>query len=135
MIRRPPRSTLFPYTTLFRSPIASANSSAARHPGRCPRSPADTRREGRAWLLDPPLIGLAQAPSLDLEHAVHHLGVGGEEALDLVRGQQQAAEGPGRHHARHRHLAQQDRYLPEELPPAHGGPVATIHTTGVLPFV
>src|SRR5947207_12213120 len=26
MIRRPPRSTLFPYTTLFRSPIASHNS-------------------------------------------------------------------------------------------------------------
>src|SRR5690554_7405496 len=25
MIRRPPRSTLFPYTTLFRSSIASAN--------------------------------------------------------------------------------------------------------------
>src|SRR5690349_23711489 len=24
MIRRPPRSTLFPYTTLFRSPISSA---------------------------------------------------------------------------------------------------------------
>src|SRR3712207_3808023 len=24
MIRRPPRSTLFPYTTLFRSPVASA---------------------------------------------------------------------------------------------------------------
>src|SRR2546426_11385020 len=25
MIRRPPRSTLFPYTTLFRSPIGSVN--------------------------------------------------------------------------------------------------------------
>src|SRR6202050_5877780 len=25
MIRRPPRSTLFPYTTLFRSPLAIAN--------------------------------------------------------------------------------------------------------------
>src|SRR5260221_3680746 len=29
MIRRPPRSTLFPYTTLFRSPIASAPSELA----------------------------------------------------------------------------------------------------------
>src|SRR6266404_8718425 len=28
MIRRPPRSTLFPYTTLFRSSLG--------HPGRCP---------------------------------------------------------------------------------------------------
>src|SRR5256885_17255260 len=25
MIRRPPRSTLFPYTTLFRSPVATLN--------------------------------------------------------------------------------------------------------------
>src|SRR3712207_6946790 len=27
MIRRPPRSTLFPYTTLFRSPVRAARSS------------------------------------------------------------------------------------------------------------
>src|SRR2546422_4584355 len=35
MIRRPPRSTLFPYTTLFRSPIRRAKSSKAL---RCTRS-------------------------------------------------------------------------------------------------
>src|SRR6266496_6273871 len=35
MIRRPPRSTLFPYTTLFRSP---------RPPGARPRTPDPTRR-------------------------------------------------------------------------------------------
>src|SRR5256885_14277829 len=29
MIRRPPRSTLFPYTTLFRSPVVAANRSRA----------------------------------------------------------------------------------------------------------
>src|SRR5437773_7735789 len=29
MIRRPPGSTLFPYTTLFRSPVRSATTSAA----------------------------------------------------------------------------------------------------------
>src|SRR3712207_8347164 len=29
MIRRPPRSTLFPYTTLFRSPWSAVTSSAA----------------------------------------------------------------------------------------------------------
>src|SRR3712207_7551555 len=43
MIRRPPRSTLFPYTTLFRS--------ARRHPSRrgnsrSPSSPAPARRRG-----------------------------------------------------------------------------------------
>src|SRR5258708_13686125 len=40
MIRRPPRSTLFPYTTLFRSrsrPTASRSAS-------CIRSPSSTRR-------------------------------------------------------------------------------------------
>src|SRR2546430_10307818 len=31
MIRRPPRSTLFPYTTLFRSAIAGAAASALHH--------------------------------------------------------------------------------------------------------
>src|SRR3712207_7489847 len=51
MIRRPPRSTLFPYTTLFRSafdgavgdhrPVARRGSehAAARPPGRPPRAP------------------------------------------------------------------------------------------------
>src|SRR5258707_11707403 len=35
MIRRPPRSTLFPYTTLFRSPLgaAAARDQARRHGG------------------------------------------------------------------------------------------------------
>src|SRR2546422_5349274 len=34
MIRRPPRSTLFPYTTLFRSDRASADALAAKLSGR-----------------------------------------------------------------------------------------------------
>src|SRR2546426_8553026 len=34
MIRRPPRSTLFPYTTLFRShPLEGAQQAMRRHPG------------------------------------------------------------------------------------------------------
>src|SRR3712207_6854045 len=33
MIRRPPRSTLFPYTTLFRSPDAAQDGQQARAPG------------------------------------------------------------------------------------------------------
>src|SRR5882757_10409149 len=48
MIRRPPRSTLFPYTTLFRSP-AAARGSRRRHPDlRAPAihgSPAARRSE------------------------------------------------------------------------------------------
>src|SRR2546430_12857130 len=34
MIRRPPRSTLFPYTTLFRSPLVGAL--IQRHPSKSP---------------------------------------------------------------------------------------------------
>src|SRR3712207_8437584 len=43
MIRRPPRSTLFPYTTLFRSP-APAPSARARRGSRC--APARPGRGG-----------------------------------------------------------------------------------------
>src|SRR3712207_7039604 len=45
MIRRPPRSTLFPYTTLFRS-RQQARRPERSAPGRAggPRSPAEARR-------------------------------------------------------------------------------------------
>src|SRR5688572_32301234 len=44
MIRRPPRSTLFPYTTLFRSPPSRCVTRTVRdrRPGR-PHSPGDGR--------------------------------------------------------------------------------------------
>src|SRR2546430_11154680 len=40
MIRRPPRSTLFPYTTLFRSRCAHPERSGAAAPRRSPRGAA-----------------------------------------------------------------------------------------------
>src|SRR2546429_6433607 len=43
MIRRPPRSTLFPYTTLFRSGDSSLPSLRANGSGECP--PDDKLRE------------------------------------------------------------------------------------------
>src|SRR3989441_8323660 len=45
MIRRPPRSTLFPYTTLFRSAILAISERAltASDKARCPRSYWDWR--------------------------------------------------------------------------------------------
>src|SRR5689334_24697719 len=53
MIRRPPRSTLFPYTTLFRS--TSASPGPTRSPGprrsasyRCPRGASSARSETRS---------------------------------------------------------------------------------------
>src|SRR3712207_8489592 len=47
MIRRPPRSTLFPYTTLFRSPRARA-ASARRAPSARRGTRRERRRSGRA---------------------------------------------------------------------------------------
>src|SRR5690349_21978388 len=49
MIRRPPRSTLFPYTTLFRSP------ESPRDPGRAPRG-----AERRGVLAQGPRRSLAR---------------------------------------------------------------------------
>src|SRR5215204_6803229 len=45
MIRRPPRSTLFPYTTLFRSPSAS-RTSRGNPPWRRPVRRAESRHRG-----------------------------------------------------------------------------------------
>src|SRR2546422_3712346 len=46
MIRRPPRSTLFPYTTLFRSPLGHENLGGEEHHG-------DRGAGGRRGLSDP----------------------------------------------------------------------------------
>src|SRR5256885_16749970 len=57
MIRRPPRSTLFPYTTLFRSPAAPADG--------LPRPAALPRHRGRAVL---PGAGLCPHHDRSEEH-------------------------------------------------------------------
>src|SRR3712207_8124021 len=45
MIRRPPRSTLFPYTTLFRSPPAGVRGGGGRDSALLlPRAPVDCRQ-------------------------------------------------------------------------------------------
>src|SRR2546429_5869677 len=54
MIRRPPRSTLFPYTTLFRSTCGSSTTWWTRSTGTWPSAPAARsrrrwRRASRAW--------------------------------------------------------------------------------------
>src|SRR5947199_491334 len=48
MVRRPPRSTLFPYTTLFRSPARARSSPFSNNGGAtCPRpTPRDPNRRG-----------------------------------------------------------------------------------------
>src|SRR3712207_8535339 len=62
MIRRPPRSTLFPYTTLFRSRLQNA------------------------LLADPVTAFRRQAAELAPEVEVHVLGPGGTLWLDAITG-------------------------------------------------
>src|SRR3712207_6871291 len=58
MIRRPPRSTLFPYTTLFRS-LEQGVGESRREPGRRPRS-GDAQLWALRTLLRAPSQGFQQ---------------------------------------------------------------------------
>src|SRR2546422_5707448 len=71
MIRRPPRSTLFPYTTLFRSRHGETEGNAARIVQR-PESPLSARGAVQAERLARRLAreGIAQIVSSDLARAV-----------------------------------------------------------------
>src|SRR3712207_7303815 len=62
MIRRPPRSTLFPYTTLFRSAGAGAVGPAER-PARRPRRATTTVPSGPAATAAPPATTTSRARS------------------------------------------------------------------------
>src|SRR3989449_11271823 len=66
MIRRPPRSTLFPYTTLFRLVVLRLR--ASLEPQR-----VDARHDERLQ------IGALEAPRLQGRHGLAHGGVEGEE--------------------------------------------------------
>src|SRR3712207_7874077 len=63
MIRRPPRSTRFPYTTLFRSIVRRLVNSGRGRPAR--RSPA----EGRAW-SGASTLGIGASSSSGVSHGV-----------------------------------------------------------------
>src|SRR5258705_7038030 len=84
MIRRPPRSTLFPYTTLFRSPASRDRSPTAP---RCPpgsprrRAPARDRKSTR---LNSSHLGISYAVfclKKKKNHLVHHV-TNGSRVLD-----------------------------------------------------
>src|SRR2546429_2818609 len=67
MIRRPPRSTLFPYTTLFRSPAPAAGGAARARGGR--RGRAVLRPRPRPSEIDRATEGLpGQLRSRSEEH-------------------------------------------------------------------
>src|SRR2546429_975652 len=71
MIRRPPRSTLFPYTTLFRSRHAAARAASSEDPTDVPnRNPLGTwgrttSRGTSSWPRCAPLAPAASATSTD----------------------------------------------------------------------
>src|SRR5258708_31519727 len=54
MIRRPPRSTLFPYTTLFRSLVPRRPRARGREAPRCGSAPAHVRSEEHTSELQSP---------------------------------------------------------------------------------
>src|SRR2546427_5536460 len=56
MIRRPPRSTLFPYTTLFRSPRGPRRRGGRSDRGRCEPARAELREDGRLPAQPGPLL-------------------------------------------------------------------------------
>src|SRR3712207_8210034 len=65
MIRRPPRSTLFPYPTLFRSVVLEVVRDAEPHP---PRLEVEVRPQEARLALDPPRLGVADLARLRVAH-------------------------------------------------------------------
>src|SRR5258705_5408884 len=61
MIRRPPRSTLFPYTTLFRSRRTSSTRPSGRPPERSTGGPVTTRRDRKSTRLNSSHLGISYA--------------------------------------------------------------------------
>src|SRR5258705_853410 len=75
MIRRPPRSTLFPYTTLFRSVQADRPEvPAAQRPGEQPAQERDRSRQHGRRVLRP------------------DRAVGSDRALELARSEEHTSE-------------------------------------------
>src|SRR3712207_7236565 len=72
MIRRPPRSTLFPYTTLFRSRVGRTGSSMTAAAARAALRPAGEidhmNREKTAWVGSVVLIAMLAFPLRSEEH-------------------------------------------------------------------
>src|SRR3712207_7752593 len=72
MIRRPPRSTLFPYTTLFRSDAArSAREGVEELTGKSVESVLGLTRDGEGWNVDVQVVELRDRKStrLNSSHA------------------------------------------------------------------
>src|SRR3712207_6969322 len=72
MIRRPPRSTLFPYTTLFRSGAGHERRDGPAHPERQPRGPVlRARAPLNPWLGDGDRVQLV-LPTIEHSRSEEH---------------------------------------------------------------
>src|SRR5215813_5985430 len=83
MIRRPPRSTLFPYTTLFRSPLLPDGPRPRRA---APRRPPRTRRRGdrKSTRLNSSHVRISYAVFC-LKKNIHVLGVAYKPGVNDIR--------------------------------------------------
>src|SRR3712207_7571499 len=107
MIRRPPRSTLFPYTTLFRSvPALLVLFTGVR--GKVFSEVRSLPRRGGRLPCDPRLCRRTRKPAPDLRHHPAHARVdafGPARALALEGGRPRAPHAPGAASARLRQHA------------------------------
>src|SRR2546422_2392265 len=99
MIRRPPRSTLFPYTTLFRSwrrarrprrprPIATSATHHGRHPWFGPtrrrRDRKSTRLNSSHGYISYAVFCLKKKKDIDVHHGCLHRVSASRTPLDVV---------------------------------------------------
>src|SRR3712207_9343965 len=98
MIRRPPRSTLFPYTTLFRSEVAALAGD--------PRQPLDALLVDRAGRLEVRILDLVLLPGRD-----HVRLTAGEGALLLLEADAALVELDQRRSEEHTSELQSRQYL------------------------
>src|SRR5258705_3321587 len=83
MIRRPPRSTLFPYTTLFRSPRVRGScrwSTASRRAGQRRGSSLPTCRDRKSTRLNSSHLGISYAVFC-LKKKKHHIDHAADVAI------------------------------------------------------
>src|SRR2546422_11767465 len=83
MIRRPPRSTLFPYTTLFRSPSGQPKGNAIVKTQRS-QSPMT---QGSVFGLSPNLQHLETSATIAISQEAKRRKAAGEDVIDLGAGE------------------------------------------------
>src|SRR5438034_8691564 len=101
MIRRPPRSTLFPYTTLFRSPVSTLTMRTARV--RLPAPTLSLRNCTRPWIPRALTLPLGRTLPRETELIAGALGgaawvtIPGELQARLGRAVKEAGQAAGLH--------------------------------------